>query len=122
MKYKILGTLLILAVPTVVLAAAPKTFQELASYIVTILDTASGILIIAGVVVYFFGISTNLFKAGEESSQNLKTQLMWGLIVLFVMVSIWGILKLLQETLFVTGNGSSGDSSQQSQFSAPTFQ
>lgn len=123
MKFKVLAALATLTLPTVAFAA-PKTFQELAYFIVTLLDTASGILIVAGLVVYFFGISTNLFKAGQESSQQLKTQLLWGLLVLFIMVSIWGILQILQETLFLSNSGAAtgGNSSvQPSQFSPPAF-
>lgn len=33
----------------------------------------------------------------------MRSYLVWGIIIIFVMVSIWGILQLLQNTLF--GNG-----------------
>ncbi|MDO8513975.1 MAG: hypothetical protein Q7S50_00315 [bacterium] len=89
-----------LAAPAVASAAAPRTFQELASLIVLILDNATAVLIVAGIVIYFWGISTNILKLSDEGGAKLKLYLFWGIIVLFVMVSIWGILRLLQSTIF----------------------
>jgi hypothetical protein len=33
---------------------------------------------------------------------------MWGVLALFVMVSIWGILRLLQDTVFGSQSGTTG--------------
>lgn len=88
-----------LLLPTSVFAA-PRTFSELANLIVTILDTGTGLLILAGIVVYFWGISTNILKMKDEGSQAFKAYFIWGIIAIFVMVSIWGIIELLQNTLF----------------------
>src|SRR3989344_1687727 len=66
-----------IALPQSVFAAAPKDFLQLAGELINILNLATLTLIIAGFVVYF-----------------------WGILVLFVMVSIWGIIGLLQNTLF----------------------
>lgn len=99
--------LFFLLVPSIAFAA-PRTFVELADLIVLILDNATIVLIVAGIVVYFFGISTNILKFSEEGGEKLKMYFFWGIIVLFVMVSIWGILKLLQNTLFGSNPYSSG--------------
>jgi hypothetical protein len=48
-----------------------------------------------------------MMKAGERGSGALRQFLVWGVIILFVMVSIWGILNVLQQTLFGTGAGGS---------------
>ncbi|MBI4068274.1 hypothetical protein HY413_02600 [Candidatus Kaiserbacteria bacterium] len=86
--------------PVVALAAA-NTFQELAFDVVEILDTATFTLIIFGVVVYFWGIATNIPHFGDEKgAEKQKSFFFWGLVVLFIMVSIWGIIQLLQNTLF----------------------
>lgn len=81
-------------------AAAPRTFKELADLIVQILDTGTGLLILTGVVIYFWGISTNILKMKDEGGKVFKAYFLWGIIALFVMVSIWGIIELLQNTLF----------------------
>ena len=97
---RILVSILLLSAPAVASAAAPRTFQELASLIVLILDNATAVLIIAGIAIYFYGISTNILNFSEKSGEKIRAYFFWGIIVLFVMVSIWGILRLLQSTLF----------------------
>ncbi|MBI2610781.1 hypothetical protein HYW60_02505 [Candidatus Kaiserbacteria bacterium] len=90
----------ILLLPSVALAA-PNTFQELAYDVVEILDTATFTLIIFGLVVYFWGMATNIPHFGDEKgAEKRKSFFFWGLVVLFVMASIWGIIHLLQNTLF----------------------
>jgi len=86
--------------PTIAFAAAPRTFQELAALVVLILDNATIVLIVAGIVIYFLGISTNILSFSDKGGEKLRAYFLWGIIVLFVMVSIWGILQLLQRTIF----------------------
>lgn len=90
----------ILLVPSAA-RAAPSTFYELAHTIVEILDTATFTLIIFGIVVYFWGMASNIPHFGDEKgAEKRKSFFFWGLVVLFVMASIWGIIQVLQNTLF----------------------
>src|SRR3989344_8697610 len=88
-----------LLTPSVVLAA-PRTFAELSNLIVLLLNNATAVLIVAGIVIYFYGVSTNILKFSNEGGEKPRAYFIWGIVVLFVMVSIWGIVRLLQETLF----------------------
>ncbi len=80
--------------------AAPRTFAEAIDLLVDILDAGTGLLILAGIVVYFWGISTNILKMKDEGGQAFKAYFVWGIVAIFVMVSIWGIIQLLQNTIF----------------------
>ena len=114
----------LLLTPALASAAAPNTFQGLANLVVNLLDNATAVLIVAGIVVYFYGISTNILKFGEGDIEKLKNYFFWGIIVLFVMVSIWGILHLLQDTLFGGNsfNATNGAPQQPAnQFQSPQF-
>ncbi len=91
--------LLFLLIPAAAFAA-PRNFQELSNSIVFLLDNATAVLVVAGIAVYFYGISSNILKFSDEGGEKMKAYFFWGIIVLFVMVSIWGILRLLQDTLF----------------------
>ena len=110
-------------VPQVAFASAPRTFSELANLLVTILDSATGVLVIAGIVIYFYGISTNIMKMNDEGGQKFRAYFGWGILVIFIMVSIWGILELLQNTLFGSNpyNPTTGDDEIGLQFEAPQF-
>lgn len=107
MKYVRAIPILALLLPGVVLAA-PRTFIELADLVVLILDNATIVLVVLGIVVYFYGISTNILKFSEEGGEKLRQYFLWGILVIFVMVSIWGILKLLQSTIFGSNPYNSG--------------
>ena len=89
---------LILLSPSVALAAA-RTFEDLATTVVALISTATAALIVFGLVMYFWGMTTNILKF-EEDPEKVKAYFFWGLVVLFVMVSIWGIVEILQNTLF----------------------
>ena len=108
MKTRYVIALVVLAIPSFALAASPHTFRDLSSLVVSIFNAATGVLIVAGIAVYFYGISTNILKFGEGDVEKLKNYFFWGIIVLFLMVSIWGILQLLQNTLFDSGSSPVG--------------
>ena len=111
-----------LFLPGLVLAA-PRTFLDLSGLIVTILNNATAVLIVAGIVVYFYGVSTNILSFSDDGWEKVKSYFVWGIIVLFVMVSIWGILRLLQSTIF-GGAGtppSSGIQESSDPFDVPQF-
>jgi hypothetical protein len=89
-----------LLTPSIVFAKAPRTFDELSDLIVLLLNNATAVLIVAGIAIYFYGVSTNILNFSKEGGEKVRAYFLWGVIVLFVMVSIWGIVRLLQETLF----------------------
>ena len=96
--------------PGLALAAAPRTFLELASYAVYIMNNAISVLIVASLVIYFWGIFSTMPSSGKDDPAKRRTVLLYGLIALFVMVSVWGILRILQATLFSSESGGSGGS------------
>ena len=99
----ILSFILALVSPAIASAQAGLTsFQSLANTAVNILNKGALLLIVATLVVYFYSIAGNLWKIsrGEAGGDDLKRNLLWGIGVLFLMVSIWGILQILQDSLF----------------------
>ena len=95
---------MIVLVPLVAEAAtAPHTFRELSSQVVQIISAATATLIIAALVAYLWGIASNFEKLSEGDMNKYRDFILWGIAILFVMVSIWGIIKLLQSTVFSAG-------------------
>lgn len=86
--------------------AAPRTFAELAAYLGGIMNSAIGVLITAALVFYFWGAAQHLLKmeSGEGASPEFRKFLLMGVVVIFVMVSVWGILEILRNT-FLSGGG-----------------
>ena len=70
-----------------------------------LIGLATAALIGIAIIIYFWGIVRNLFKVsgGNASSfDDIRKNLLWGLLALFVIFSIWGIIRLLGVTLFGT--------------------
>jgi|GEM_PF-723064 len=107
-----LAALATLFAPSLALAAgAPQNLKDLANQIVLVFNNATTDLIILAIVIYFYGVSTNLFK-GEKGREHLRQQIVWGILVIFLAVSIWGVVQLLQTTFLGSGaNGSGGAAS-----------
>ncbi len=80
-------------------ARAPRNFSELVANLVGFLNVATALLLTLGVVVYFWGMTAGMGKLQEDADKR-KAYFLWGIVALFVMVSIWGIVAILQRTLF----------------------
>jgi hypothetical protein len=84
------------------LASAASLFDTL-GLANTFLNALIGLFITLAIVVFFWGLITYLWGIGgaENKSEGLQI-MMYGVIAIFVMVSIWGIIRLLQNTFKVT--------------------
>ncbi len=83
-----------------VLASATTLLNTLALANV-FLNALVGLFITLAIVIFFWGLIKYLVNVGEEKSAGLQT-MFYGVIAIFVMVSIWGIIRLLQTTFSVT--------------------
>ena len=100
MKFRnVLYLALLISAPLVVFAA-PRTYRELVEYLIKIMNYTIGTLVVAGLVIYFFGIARNMMKAKDGDASQQRNFIIMGVIIIFVMVSIWGILRLLRATFF----------------------
>lgn len=89
--------------------ATSQTFSGLANTIVQILNNATFDLIALALVVYFWGVSSAIFK-GEKGREHLREHLLWGVAIIFFAVSIWGIVQLLQNSVLNSNAGVSSES------------
>jgi hypothetical protein len=82
--------------------AAPANFQGLVTIIVGLVNNALVPLIFAvALLTFLLGVFRYFFS--PESTENIKTGrqvVIWGIITIAVMVSIWGILNMLSATFF----------------------
>lgn len=86
------------------------TFADVVQYAISLIDAAVPVLAVLALVLFFAGIVRYVAKAGDEKGKERDKEVMlWGLIALFVIFSIWGILRVLNNTLFGGGSSSGGD-------------
>lgn len=101
MKHLRLSAILALLLPSAAFAQTVNSFQALVGKVVAILNAGAILLIAVAVVVYFYTIVGNIFQMRQgETSSDLKNTIVRGMLVIFVMVSIWGIIQFLQYSLF----------------------
>lgn len=82
-------------------AAVASTFPGLINYLISVIQMLIPILVAAAIVIYFYNAGVGVYKGSQaEARQKLKQNLFWGAIILFVMVSVWGLVLLLETSLF----------------------
>lgn len=107
MKTKI-AFALTLAAPAMALAQnLDTTITNLGGWIANLIPIAFS----AVLLFFFYGLAMFFFKSGEDK-EKAKSLMIWGIIALFVMTSILGIVRFIGTSLGVQDAGSN--------FSVPT--
>ena len=75
------------------MTAAPSNFPELVKIFLDLIKAILSLVMLAGVLVFFWGLVKFIAKAGEKDAKEGKSLMVWGLIALFVMFSFWGIMR-----------------------------
>lgn len=80
----------------------------LAQWVARMFGVATALLVGAAIAFYFWGIASNMFgytaKGSPESLKKMRSTILLGLLALFIMFSIWGIIRVLGATLFGSSN------------------
>ena len=102
MKKKIL-VLGLLILPVLIFAEDTGNLSGTLTTISSLLDSVKTIIFALAFLAFFYGLAKFIFSASGEDKENGKSIMIWGIIALFIMFSIWGIIKILQGS-FVTSN------------------
>ncbi len=90
------------ATPVLALAqTAPvtRTVDGFLNYILYLAGRALPLLILAALVLLLYGIVKNFFfESSDEKRKEGKDFIIWGIVALFVMVSVWGLVNVLRGT------------------------
>lgn len=76
-----------------------------------ILNSAIPVVLALAVLYFFWGLAQYVLNSSDETKKAEGRNIMiWGIIALFIMVSVWGVIGILQQTFFggsdVTGPSS----------------
>lgn len=101
----VITSILSAAVLVLPFTASAATLLDTLAFFNTVLNALIGLFITLAIVTFFYGLVVYLFKINDPKERAGGVQIMiYGIVALFVMVSIWGILRLLQSTFKVQGN------------------
>jgi len=91
------------ALPAIVLDPTSGLIDRISVWIGRLTPVLAGLAL----VVFFWGLVKFIFHAGdEEMRKEGKKFMMWGIIALFVVVAIWGIVAFIAISLGVGTGGS----------------
>jgi Type IV secretion system pilin len=102
MKKVIVSGLMVIA-PSFALAASVNTeyWTSLLRSVGTIINMLVGLLIALAVVWFIWNVFGYIRAANEEKKAEAAKGMLWGIIGLAVIVSVWGLVNLLQYTFNV---------------------
>jgi uncharacterized membrane protein len=100
-KLTYLGALL--ALPAI---ASAQTLGTIFGTVKSLLDSLIPIIITLAVIYFFYGVAKYVMAAGDEEAQKAGRSIMiYGIVGLFVIVAVWGLVAVLGNTLGVTVGG-----------------
>lgn len=77
-----------------------NSFSDIVFFFIGFIEILIPIVAGIALLVFFWGLTRFIMKAGDTSAVKEGRDLMvWGTIALFVMVSVWGILRFVQSDL-----------------------
>ena len=78
----------------------PDSFRSLASLLIDIINPLLAILIGFALLAFFKGLIVFITKAGDAKNHaDGRSLMVWGIIGLFVMISVFGILRFFYSDL-----------------------
>ena len=107
MKKIITGVLLM--GPMFAFAQSLGAISNLATGITGIINILIPACMALAVLAFFWGLVKYIASASDEAAkEGGKTLMIWGMIALFVMVALWGILGWVQGQLGISGSVNTG--------------
>jgi len=87
------------------LAPAVALAQSLTGMLTTVgnlINQATPIVIALALLYFFWGLANYILHADDpEKKEEGRNIMIWGVIALFIMVSVWGIIRLVQNSFSI---------------------
>ena len=93
------GLLYFLPLLTFAATAQPTNFEGLIDIFINLITATIPVIISLALLYFFWGLAQFILNTGGGKEQEeAKNVMLWGIIALFVMVSVWGLVRVLQST------------------------
>ena len=99
---KITSIVSLYALPVLVLADSVTDANSLFTLANNILKSVLPIIIAIAVIYFVYNAFSYMIAADEDRKVEAKSKMIYGIIALFVMVSVWGIVNVLSGTFGFT--------------------
>lgn len=89
-----------------------SSLKDVVAFVIGYIDLIIPVLAAAALVLFLWSGLQYILKAGESHGKGAEREaLLWGVIALFVLFSVWGILRLVCSTLIGTSSCQTSTSS-----------
>ncbi|MDO8505183.1 MAG: pilin [bacterium] len=103
MKKVIIATLTL--TPALAFAQQLGNLETLVRSIGRLVDLALPIVVGLALLAFFWGLVQFIFSQGDETKKtDAKKVMLWGVIALFVMIAVWGLVKFIGTSLGIDLN------------------
>ena len=70
-----------------------------------LINLATPVVVALALLYFFWGLAQYILNAGnEEKKKDGRNIMIWGLLALFIMVSVWGIINVVRDTFRIDDN------------------
>lgn len=70
-----------------------------------LINLATPIVVALALLFFFWGLANYILSAGDDKKKDEGKRIMiWGVLALFVMVSVWGIINVVRDTFNLDDN------------------
>ena len=111
---KILVSSVGLLLPALVFAQT-TSFTGVSTWVTSlqsIVQSATYLMFGLAMLAFFWGLAKYIFNAGnEDKKEDGKSIMIWGVVALFIMASIWGIINFISTQLNLTDSTATGPAS-----------
>ncbi len=86
------------------LFTSSSTFLSVSQSLVSFIDLIIGVLAPLALVIFFWGLVRYIYKSDDEGERARgRETILWSLVAIFILFSVWGILALLNIAFFGGG-------------------
>ncbi len=88
-----------LFLPLISFAQTPTNFKGIVLILIGIVQTATRVMVLVAVFYFIWGVAKYVFSAGDETKvEEGKKIMIWGIVGLFAISSVWGLVFIIQAT------------------------
>ena len=96
----------LLLTPVFLFAAPPTNLGGFATLFNNYFNILIGVIITGGLLIFLWGVS-KFIRSGDNEQERTSARefMLWGIITLFVMISVWGLVTVVLDTFGITNTG-----------------